>query len=199
MALADSSELNPIQFHSDWNYFKIAGVRSPGAIPRNGIHGLDRVTGWDKKKGKGTAGATLTLTDFPPAEGSISLQLWEPFHFPAWHAFRALLRYTPGKKPGSATAADALDIYHPSLAGVGIVSVVTHKVSPERHMGNGLYIVQIDLIEWRNPPAVSVVATTALSKTDGGKSPGKPPNPFADRQAQLKAAMAAAAATPVGF
>ncbi len=199
MAFQDSSNLNPIEHAGAWSYFTIAGVRSPGAIPRNGVHGFDRITGWDKKKGKGTAGATLTLTDFPPAEGAFLIQLWDPIHFALWKVFRSLLKYTPGKKPGSATAADALDIYYPSLADNEIKSVVTHKVSPSRHMGNGLYVVQIDLIEWRNPPVASVVATTATSRTDGGKSPGKPPNPFADRQAQLKAAMAAAAATPVGF
>lgn len=200
MAIQDSSNLNPIEFAKDWSYFTIVGSRSPGAIPRNGIHGFDRETGWDKKKGKGTAGATLTLTDFPPAIGSIALQLWEPQHFSEWAVFRALLKYTPGKRPGSATAADALAIYHPSLAGLGIISVVTHKVSPERHMGNGLYIVTIDFIEWLKSTNASVVATAAQSKTTGDPTkPGDKPDPWLTRHQRNAQAMADAARTPVGF
>ncbi len=192
MMARDSSILNPIGFANDWIYFKITSQNSPGAIPKNGMRGFDRETGWDMQKGKGTAGAKLILTNMPPAKGSFALQLWTREHFDEWHLFRTLLKYTPGRKPGSATAADAVDIYYPALAGLDINSVVTDKISPERHMGNGLYIVTIDFIEWRNPPPLSIVATTSQSKVDSNlKKPGDKPNPYGDRPEQLKRALEA--------
>ncbi len=186
----NSADINPIQFSSDWQYITIAGKNSPGAIPPNGVRGFDRETGWDKKRGKGTQGATLSLTSFPPTEGQITFQLWEPFHFVEWIAFRKLLKYTPKK---TATRADALDIYYPSLADVDVTSVVTAKISPARHVGKGLYLITVDFIEWVDPPKVSVVATTNTSKADG-PAPGAAPNPIIAAKQKMVAELAAKSA-----
>jgi hypothetical protein len=194
-----SAVLNPIQFSETWSYITIAGQRSPGAIAVNGIRGFERETGWDKKKGKGTQGATLSTTTLPPAEGSITFQLWLPEHFSQWGVFRALLKYNPAKKKTDAAA--ALDIFHPSLADLNISQVVTHKISPAVHVGKGLYLIHVDLIEWLKPPPVSIVATTSSSKpNDVAKAPGKPPDPQIDRlQQQIAAQHAANDATTAGF
>ena len=199
MASLDSADLNPIQFASDWHYFTIASQRSPGAIPVDGIKGFERETGWDEKKGKGVQGATLTLTTQPPAKGSIELQLWLPQHFTSWEAFLPLLKYDPAKK-SCTDAASAFDIDHPALADLQIHSVVTHKVSPLRHKGRGLYIVTIDLIEWLRPPKVSIAQTTVKSKPDDPtKVPGNPPDPIiAADQADLAQAMRNLAAVQGG-
>lgn len=175
----DSSNLNPIWFAKEWSYIRIVGKRSPGAIPRNGIRGFERVISWDQKQGKGTPGATSTIVGIKPAEGSVSFQLWLASHFEEWSVFRDLLKYSPGKKHG-ASAADAISIFHPSLSGLGISNVVTSKISPERHMGNGLYMVTVDFIEWLPAPNVSMVQTTAQAKNDTESTkPGNktPPNP----------------------
>ena len=202
MAFADftSADINPIDFASDWSFVTMAGVQSPGVIAVDGIRGFERETGWDTKKGKGTQGATLSLTTFPPAEGSIEFVLWLASHFTQWQKFRAGLKYNPGKKQ-SATAADALDIYHPALADLEITQVVTHKISPIYHRGGGRYVVIVDFIEWLKPPPVSIVATTASSKpNDGASSPGSQPDPVGDaQQKQIADLMKKGAGTPVGF
>lgn len=197
MAL-DSSDLNPIAFASDWMFVVIAGTVSPGVIAPDGIHGFERETGWDKKKGKGTQGATLTLTTYPPAEGSIDFQLWLPEHFTQWKAFRSLLKYTTAK--ATPTAADALNIYHPSLADINLSQVVTAKVSPAMHKGRGLYIISVDFIEWLPPPAISVVSTTTSARTDNkGATPGSPTDPIGDAQQKLIGQLLdQAAKTPAG-
>lgn len=169
--------LNPIAYSASWHYVTIAGMRSPGAIPINGIRGFERETGWDVKKGKGTQGATLSLIQFPPAEGSIDFQLWTAEHFVEWKAFSFLLKYNTTKKNNS----DAFDMYHPSLADLDINSVVTSKISPIRHVGRGLYMVSVDFIEWLPPPPKSVVKTTTKSKPDDkDNTPGAPADPISD-------------------
>lgn len=184
-----SADLNPIEFPADWHYFVIGSQRSPGAIAVDGIKGFERETGWDKKKGKGTKGATLTLTNLPPAEGSFEIQLWLPEHFTQWAAFAPLLKYDPSKKTGS-DAASAYDLSHPALEDLLIHQVVTHKISPLQHKGKGLYIVKIDLIEWIPPPKKSIAVTTSSSKPEIAKPPGDPVDPIiVQDQADLAAAM----------
>lgn len=182
--------LNPIGFASSWHYVTVAGERSPGAISVDGISGFDRETGWDKKKGKGTQGATLTLTTLPPTEGSIEFQLWTSEHFVEWTAFRNLLKYNPTKKDGQ-----AFDIYHPSLADLDVTSVVTSKISPIRHKGKGMYVVKVDFIEYLPPPPVSSVSTPASSQANNpDANPGEPPDPIADAQQKRIAALSERAA-----
>lgn len=165
--------LNPIGFAASWHYITIAGVRSPGAIAVDGFQGFEREVGWDKKKGKGAQGATLTLTTQPPAEGSIEFQLWLADHFLEWNAFRDLLKYRPAK--GGAAA--ALDIYHPCLADLEINSVVCSKIGPILHRGRGLYTIKLDFIEWLPPPPVSITKTTNSSQPNNpDNSPGDQPD-----------------------
>lgn len=199
MAAQTSSGLNPIDFSADWTTVEVAGVESPGVIAVDGIQGFERKTGWDIKAGKGTQGATLTLKTMPPAEGSFEFLLWSPEDFDDWQTFRKVLKYNPTRTT-PATAADALDIYHPALADLGISRVVTAEVSPVRHKGRGLYTVSVKFIEWQNPPPVSIVATTSSSKTNGDpKTPGNTQNAEAvELQSQIKQAYQTFQQTPVG-
>lgn len=161
-----------------WSYIVLAGKRSPGVIAIDGIRGFDRETGWDKKRGKGTQGAYLTLTTFPPAEGSIEFILWEPQHWDEWDDYLDTLTYKPAKNQ-STTAAQALDIVHPALNEIKITKVVVSKVSPITHKGRGMYSRTVEFIEWIPPPAVDVVASTTSSKVD---SPPQQNAPFAKNQ-----------------
>lgn len=191
-----SEDLNPIEFASDWQVIYIASTPSPGAISVDGIRGFKRETGWDIKKGKGTKGATLTIKDYPPAEGEIEFQLWLPEHFDDWAQFRPLLKFDNAK----ASNANALDIYHPSLADVKINSVVVKNISPIYHRGRGLYVVSVEFIEWFPVPAKSIIKTTsASSPTNKPTTPGDPADPIAEaQQKQIKELMAQAASTPLG-
>ncbi len=60
----------------DSDYVTIDGIVNPGIIAPGGISGFKRETEWDVKKGKGTKGGTTTLSQLPPAKGSIKFFLW---------------------------------------------------------------------------------------------------------------------------
>lgn len=196
--LAGSADISPLQFWGDWQVIVIAGTTSPGVIAQGGITGFDRTTEWDVKKGKGTQGATLTLTSLPPAEGSITFVLWLSRHFTEWRAFRQLLKYN-GKK--TKTQSSAFDIYHPSLADLNITSCVTKKVSPINYKGNGRYEVTVEFIEWLPVPPKPIVVTPSGSAAgkSGTKNPGDTGDPVADQQQQIIAQlMVQATNTPTG-
>lgn len=174
--MAFGGTLNPIKYANAWMRFFMNGVQSPGTIPRGGIRGFERKTGWDKKAGKGTKGATLTLKDAPPCEGAITLQLFTPQDFTDWDNFvETVLSIAPDKQKS-----EGLSIWHPALQAIGLTNVVVAAFSPPDHQGKGLYHVVISLIEWQQPPAVSVVSTVAAAATDqagGDQNLAPPPDP----------------------
>ena len=179
---APTPTLNPIDNANLWMYFTLRGVPSPGTIPRNGLKGFKRETGWDKKKGKGTQGATLTLTTSPPVEGTITLQLFTPIDFQNWDTFvTSVLSIAPAKQKASGLA-----IYHPQFASIGLVSVVIANYTGPEHQGKGLYTASIEMIEWQPPPPVSIVATVGQTFPDLPDTEVSPPNPeIAALQAQI--------------
>jgi len=181
---APSPTVDPIKNSNLWHTFKLKGLESPGYILKGGTKGFRRKTGWDEKKGKGTAGATLTLTSQPPAKGTFVLQLFTPEHFASWDAFVAdVLSIDPELQKTSGLA-----IYYPALSSLGITTVVVaHYTAPE-HMGRGMYHVEIDLIEWQQPPPVNVTSTPSSTATD--ENPTTAPTPPDPRIAALQAQIA---------
>lgn len=187
---------------NSWLWATIRGWPTPGTIPRGGIKGFKRETGWDIKKGKGTSGATLTLKDRPPCEGTITLQLIGPggFYsfggsypstdFQDWDAFVSLvLSISPAQQK-----AQGLSFYYPGLASIGLTSVVVKDYSPPDHVGRGLYLATINLIEWSPPPPVSIVSTPASKAPDTPDTATPPQDPrITALQAQIAAASQAAA------
>lgn len=182
-----------------WSYFVLGGINSPGSIPRGGVKGFKRETGWDIKKGKGVAGATLTLTSQPPVQGSITLHLIGPggfdnvgnavSDFSDWDAFvfNVLSIATTTQQ------AQGLSFYYPGTASIGLTTVVVRHYTGPEHLGKGLYQATIDFIEWSPPPSVNNTSTVTSEKND--QSPGGgPPKPTDPRVAQAQAANAAARA-----
>lgn len=191
MAAFGSADLNPIEFPNDSSYVTIAGVNSPGVIAPGGITGFERQTEWDKKKGKGTGGATLTLVQFPPCEGSIEFLLWLPEHWTQWVDFRKALKFTVQAK-----ADNAVSIYHPSLVDINLSTVVVAKISPITQKGSSrLYSCTVEFIEWIPPPKKSVVKTPSKGSTSA-KTPGAPSDPIADAQQREIAALLKQASAP---
>jgi len=187
-----SGVLDPITQAQGWHVVYITGQPSPGVIDVDGIEGFDRETGWDIKAGKGSQGATLTLKSKPPSQGKIRFLAWLPQHFEEWVAFVPLLKYQPDKSQDQ-----ALEIYHPALADVGIISVVVHKLGLFRHVGRGKYTRTIEFIEWTPPPKTSIVTTPTRANVSSPKNvPGEPPDPIADAQQAEIAKLLAQAAAP---
>lgn len=181
MMAAPSPTVDPIAHSSDWLYFKLGGYNSPGSIPKDGLKGFERKTGWDEKKGKGTQGATLTLTSAPPVKGTITLQLISSADFLAWDIFVLnVLSINPTQQQAAGLA-----IYHPAFASIGLTTVViAHYTKPE-HKGKGMYHVQIELIEWQSPPPKNVASTVSATKQDSSTDAPSPP-PDSPEVAALK-------------
>ncbi len=188
---APSPTVDPIQNSAQWHKFFLLGVASPGSIPKGGVKGFKRKTGWDVKKGKGTAGATLTRSDIPPVKGTFTLQLTTPQDFTDWDAFVATVLSIDAATQG----ATGLAIYYPGLASIGLTTVVVEEYGPPVHQGKGMYHVEIELLEWAPPPAtsaVSTVATTAPDAADGDTPPAVDPR-ITQAQAELRLRQQAAA------
>ena len=204
---------------NSWLYFRLLGSVSPGTIARGGVKGFKRETGWDIKKGKGTAGATLTLKDRPPCEGSITLQLVGPGgmyafgrtaaiggagdqsnqgaqfsnDFSEWDQFVAnVLSINPLIQQGLG----GLAIYYPGLASIGLTAVVVKHYTGLEHVGKGLYHATIEMIEYGPPPAKSVVQTPASLSPDNPGDGSTAPAPQDPRIAALQQAIAAASRQP---
>jgi hypothetical protein len=176
-----------------WMYFTLSGVKSPGTIPRGGVKGFKRETGWDEKAGKGTQGATLTLKSKPPVKGSITIQLITTQDFTDWDAFvTAVLSI-----PSSNQQADGLSIFYPQFSSIGLTTVVVKHYTGPEEVKPGLYNATMEFIEWSPPPSTSIVATVASTAPDQDNTPNAPP-PEDPRITQLKTQISAAsqAASP---
>jgi hypothetical protein len=157
-----STYLDPIKFANSWMGFTLRGIRSPGTIPKGGVRGFKRETGWDEKKGKGTQGATLTLKSAPPVKGSITLQFFRTEDFDDWDKFVTnVLSISPAKQQ-----AEGLSIYYPGFAGIGLTTVVVKHYGAPEHVGRGLYHVDIEFIEWQPPPPINITSTATATATD---------------------------------
>lgn len=184
--MADATfDVNPLTLGRDWDTVRVGGKYPPGMVK---LTGFERSFGWDVKKGKGQKGAVITLSEYPPAKGSIQIYVWEEAHFAQLNEFLEIFRYDESKKPAERRTT-AIDIWHPSLDRVGVDSVVCEKLGPLVHEGKGLYSQKVDLLEYWPPPKKKDESTTPKgSKSDAGKKKtGASTDPIADaKQAEIK-------------
>lgn len=169
--------MDPITDAQAHDLVEIGGIENPGICT---LSGFKRETEWDIKVGKGTKGATVTLSQLPPAKGSIKFQLWTPEQFRIWNeTFRPLFLYDPTRK-----AVNAVDIYHPYLADLGIKSVVTESISIPDPDGKGSFFITVELLEYLPPPKKSATSTPSGSTADKNKAgkTGGSDDPIADAQ-----------------
>lgn len=146
----------------EWHRFSLLGIKSPGTIPKGGVRGFRRETGWDKQAGKGTQGATLILKTRPPCEGSIICQLFTTQDFVDYDSF---VQRAAGLDP-TKQKAEGLPIYYPGFSGIGLTRVVVEYYTGPEHQGKGLYNVEFKLIEWNKPPPVSIVKPITTTAPD---------------------------------
>ena len=182
---APSPTISPISHANDWMFFTLLGVNSPGTIAPGGMKGFRRETGWDIKKGKGTIGATLTLKDMPPVKGSFELDLIGDADFVAYDDFVSkVLSIAPAIQK-----AQGLSVFYPGFSSIGLTTVVVkHYTPPGQVGGKRKYRVEIELLEWQQPPPASAVSTVAGTKPDGaGKGPPVQDPRIAALQAQIAA------------
>ena len=184
---APTTTVSPISSSNSWLRMLIGGVSTP-TIPRGGLRGFLRETGWDELHGKGSKGATLIRKTAPPLRGAVMFQLFKDADFQQWDYLVANVLYDA---PSPTNPADGINIYYPAFASVGFTKCVVKSYSPPDHMGRGLYRTIVELIEWQQPPPVSIVKSVQKSIGDLpgllGFVPGKAQRPA---QAQLAAIQA---------
>lgn len=193
---------DPIANPQAWDKVEISGVISPG-LARVGK--FKRKWAWDEKKGKGAPRASLTFTGAYLARGTIEFWLMTGpdghggtyIDLQQWVTFSQMFQYDPTKK-----TANAVDIYHPSLAMIGLRSFICEELGNPTRVKDGdcLYTVEVSLIEWAPQQAVSVATTVTASKANPPQAtnpPGKPADQFADAlQQQIAAEIKIAQAPP---
>jgi len=185
-------QLNPIDNPQEWDVVFVSGVRSPGIIKDGNLGEWKRTHDFDIKKGKGTLGATVTFTNKPPAEGTITFMLWTAAQFAAWDSFLPLLKYDPTKK-----TVTAVDIYHPALDAIDVSSVVCTKIGNVVHEGKQLYSITVDFLEYFPTPALSAVSTpnqTTGSPPPPGNTGDPPPNAATAEEKEISSLLAQATA-----
>jgi hypothetical protein len=189
--------LSPFESTAAWDVVLIGGTAaSPGLVR---IKSCVRKNKWDVKIGKGTIGATETFVGIPPAEIELEFKLWLPDHFTAWSTFVQNFQYDPSKQPG---VANAIDIWHPALAFLGITSVVATEIGAPMMQPDFLWLINVKLLEYLKVPNTSAVGT-ANGSTSTAKSPttpgGQPPGALDNDIAQLHQSAAALSAANARF
>jgi hypothetical protein len=196
VTLGASGILSPILYPQAYDVIQVGTVVSPGVCY---LSGFKRVHEFDKKKGKGTQGATLTFVQKPPMEGTVKFLLgYTPASgvpvdmFAEWGPFAAQLKYDPTKK-----TVQAVDVYHPSLAFLDATSFVCTEIGGleiEGEPGHQLYSITIKLCEYNPPAKKSAVGTptTAIANASGDA----PTQPVQDAQQVEIASLLAQAAAP---
>ena len=158
--------ISPFVNSAAWDVIVIGGVTSPGLAEWSTVP--KRAYTWDKKKGKGTKGETLTFVQIPASNGKVTFKLWTDEHFTAWDAFRPLFKYDPTKK-----TVEAIEIYHPCCAEIELHSVVTESLSATKHEGKGLYTIEWEFSEYFPPDKTSATSTPNTSTANAdGTTPG---------------------------
>lgn len=177
-ATTGSALLDPITNPGAWDVLLVQNEPTPGWIKT--MTGFGLKTGWDVKSGKGAKGANLTLTNQPPSKGSITWQIGgpnAPLMFSQWAAFLPKFKYQPDKN----AATNAVAVYHPALADLGVNSVVVEEIGMWVHMGRKRYERKIDFIVWTPPPVQSVVSTPARAReVPASSTKGAQPDPISD-------------------
>ena len=203
IAIGAGAPPDPYASPEAWDYVRVAGTMSPWIAT---VEEFTRKWDFDEKHPKGGKGSYLTFTGNHFARGSIEFWLLagpdpsSPIganytHLSDWYKYSLLFKYDPTK-----TIATPVDIYHPSLAMIGVTSIVCEDIHNPVRRSIGLYSVKVSMIEWGPPPPVSVVSTPVASRPNppagGAKGPpGTVPDPAGDAMqkqiaAQLKIAQA---------
>ncbi len=165
--------LNPIEHPDAWQVVTFSNRITTYADAPLEWSGWSRPNKWDVKEGKGTAGATETFVGKPPAKGTFTFGAYLPKHFALFDQIIAVLNYDPVKKNSN-----AVDIYHPAIADIGVHSVVTDDggIGAWEHKGGGMYERTVALLEFFPTLPTNTTATPSTSDASGG-TPGTAPDP----------------------
>jgi hypothetical protein len=144
---------NPLDEPQDWVDF--GGQITPGIAE---IVGAGTPRRWDERDSYGVAGALVVYHGLKLSHFSVKLRLVTTQDWEDWYAFKPFVDKVPvGKRQGP------IDITHPLLQQAGIRSVVVEDVLQPVQVEDGIWEIEIQLIEYRKP-------RLSLSKPEGAKA-----------------------------
>jgi len=170
MALEDLSPPNPIDDPLPYNRVYIGGILVPCtwasvSVPK-------REYDWDVKRGPGIAGSIITYRGHKPIEFTVT------FHVQGldlaqlrqtWSELSATLRSLDYSRPGATPT--PYDFLHPTLAELGVTSVVLKSWTPVvAQDGQPLdFQAVVEFMEYSPPPKTNVTSTPT-GNPGGGKA-----------------------------
>lgn len=144
---------NPIR--EPFDFVDFAGQATPGLAE---VVGLSTPRRFDERESVGLSGAIVFYMGHRLAHFSVVLRLYTKTDWDDWAAFRRLIDRVPlgrRQKP--------LDITHPLTVAAGIKSVVVEDVVQPVQTDDGVWEIEIKLIEYRKP-------FVAMAKAEGAKA-----------------------------
>lgn len=112
------------------------------------VEGAERATKVDKPKSPGADGVRLRIKGREVAEPKIILTGWTDAH---WDELREIAHIV--HPIGRGERHNAVAVAHPALAFHGIAEVFVQKVVGPEWQDSGSFVMTLECIEWRPPPA----------------------------------------------
>lgn len=132
---------NPIDEPID--RFTVGGQATPGI---GEVVGPSSPRAWEEMVGPGLSGARLVFRGLRPSHFSLKFRMRNRAEYAEWNAFANVVKKPPyGKRPR------ALDVVHPTLASIGIRSIVVEDVIPPQQVEDGVWEAEVKVIEFRPP------------------------------------------------
>ncbi len=156
-----------------WDTVTVGGRRWPGQAR---VSDCKRSWDWEKKKGKGSDGATTSLQGGDLAEPKITFKLWKGWdgltrcdYFAAWDQYKGVFETTVADKNQV-----ALTVLHPQFVHNKIRGVVMKEMGDIVVASDGSATVTVALIEFRKPTPRSGSPKSAGTGPGGGHFFGTP-------------------------
>lgn len=125
------------------NRVTFAGMPTPGIAT---VVGAGTPRRWDERESYGWSGAYVVYHGLNLSHFSVRVRLYTEQHWEDWHAFQPVVQRQPlGKRQ------HAVDVTHPILTMLGISSVVVEDVLQPEQVEDGVWEIEIKLIEYRSP------------------------------------------------
>ena len=181
---------SPLSDPTAWSSVTVSGITIG---PKDGS-GLVRIVDnagrpykWQIKDAAGQDGGTSTFRGKKPPEFGLEFHLWTDRHFAVFQSLvTTALLYDATK-----TTMDAVDIYHPGLAMVGLTQILVDDIGvPVQQGDRKMWHATIKVHEYFPPVDANVTSTPEASASGDPNTPGQAPDPNADLQAAVAAQLA---------
>lgn len=114
----------------------------------------DKIYGWQINQATGLSGATVSPKGDPLVVARFKCEIWDEIDMSLFKTFRKQF-FSKGSfsLPGGLFTA-GMGISHPELKALGVTTVVVQKVAPLIDEGGGLWVTEVEFLEYRPPVKV---------------------------------------------